>query len=683
MKKRLPIPLSLIACCTLLFVCLSAQAATPITPDNLFEMSLEQLMEVPVVYSGSRSFQKITQSGTPMTILTAEDIHYSGLTSIPELLRFAVGMDVLAMDRNHYAVGVRGLHDKWSDRTLVMINGRNAESPLFGGSEFHRYPILMEDIERIEIVRGPGGAVWGANAFNGVINIITKKPDQIPGWFASTTVTEFADSFSHLRYADTKGDWSWRTSIGYNDIKTSDRAGAGRVSFYKPYRAFILDADSYAARDFSRNWITDNEVFYRISDDSLFSFGAAYAHNETGDHDFGGFFPRKDARLETFRLFAKLEHRFDDDSSGHLQWSGNYADTNTPQLGKWRTYQNDVEAQYNFSFLENHQTSVGGNIRGMRIAVESSDPQQFQFDHSVYNERMVGLFLIDRWILNDQWTFEGQVRGDWYSETEKEFSTRLSALYTFDKEKEQTLRFSIARAFRSPLVAVRQMNKTGISLAPFGAPGLYALNLVKPDSLDNEQIWAFEAGYAQKLDSHTVLRIDNYFNLMKDLIGYKTIAEPAPQIGREFFQAQNTTDAAAYGSEVSVERRFEQHSLTAWYAYADFVREEKRADVRSYAPARHKSGLTWRIFLDKDWTVNTNYRYQTTTENLGTTKIPAQMRHRLDMTVARKIAKGSGELMVGVTDILNNTEGPHWDASNASAHEVPGRTFFARLQMKF
>lgn len=678
MQKQLQRLMGILA---VLFISVSAMADTPITTENLFEMSLEQLMDIPVVYSGSRSFQKVSESSVPISIITAEDIHYSGLTTIPDILRFSVGMDVLPNNRNFSMVGVRGLHEKWSDRTLVLINGRSAESPNFGGPEFFRYPLMMEDIERIEVVRGPGGAAWGANAYNGVVNVITKKPEQIPGWFVSSTVNEFGDTFSHVRFARVSGDWSWRTSIGYNDAESSDNAGAGKITLRRDVAALIADPSAFKANDFSRQFSLDAEAFYTISESSVLSLGAAAAHNEFGNGEIGGYAPAKNGWFETFRSFAKLEHTFDDDSSGHLQWTGNFQNSTLPEIGKWKSYLTEIDGQYNFTAIENHATSIGGNLRFNRLRVDWDDdePIQYRLRHKVYNESTWGIFLIDRWTLSDRWTIESQFRGDWYSETEKEISTRLSAIYTLDEKKEQTLRFSIARAFRNPMLSTRGVNKVGL---PLGG-GLYALNLIDNDNLKNENVWAFEAGYHQRLDARTTLSIDGYYNIMEDMIGYNyDIPEPAPQVGRTFFQAQNISNARAYGVETVLEHRLENQSLSAWYAYADVIREKKQADLRGYAPSRHKAGLTWRIFLDKDWTVNTNYRYQTSTESFNPFT-DADPRHRLDLTVSRKIAKGKGELMVGVTDVLNKTEGPYASAGQVSAYEIPGRTFFARLQMQF
>lgn len=106
--------------------------------DDFLEMSLEDLMDITIV-SAFRTDQKISKATVPITVITSEDIHYSGLTNIPEVLRFATDMDVLPSDRIYYAVGVQGLHDKISDRTLILINGRTADSPFYGGSEFFRY----------------------------------------------------------------------------------------------------------------------------------------------------------------------------------------------------------------------------------------------------------------------------------------------------------------------------------------------------------------------------------------------------------------------------------------------------------------------------------------------------------------------------------------------------------------
>ncbi len=165
------------------------------------------------------------------------------------------------------------------------------------------------------------------------------------------------------------------------------------------------------------------------------------------------------------------------------------------------------------------------------------------------------------------------------------------------------------------------------------------------------------------------------------MIGYNVLPDPAG-LGRVFYRAENLTDADAYGIETEIEHRHEQFSLSGWYAFADIVIDTSGSTMRSYAPAKHKAGLTWRYFFDKNWTFNTNYRYQTTTESLDPFT-RASARHRADVTVSRKIANGQGELMVGVIDLFNKTEGPYASVGQISAYEIPGRTFFARLQMYF
>ena len=195
---------------------------------DFFNMSLEELAEVPIVVSSSRQEQKITESSSSVSVITAKDIHFSGATTIPEILQFVPGMDVRRLDRQYYMVGVRGLFGTLSDRTLVLIDGMPATDIIRGTTHWLNLPILVEDIDRIEIVRGPSGAAWGANAMNGVINIITKKPDQCQDGLISTTIDEFGDSYTKLLYGQKQGKWSWKTSAGYEGIKDSDAAGAGQ-----------------------------------------------------------------------------------------------------------------------------------------------------------------------------------------------------------------------------------------------------------------------------------------------------------------------------------------------------------------------------------------------------------------------------------------------------------------------
>jgi len=660
----------------------SATERPPDAPVNLFEMSVEQLMDVEVV-SASRQAQKIGELSVPVSVITAEDIHYSGLTNIPEILQFSPGIDMLRISRFRYAVGVRGLHEFISDRTLVLINGRSAESPLFGGSEYYTLPILMEDIERIEVVRGSGGAAWGANAFTGVINIITKKPEDVLGVFSSTTMTEFGDSYTHIRVADKKDKWKWRVSAGYEDLKNSDDAGAGRyVSNTTAGVNALMGFSSFTANDFMRNCRFDTEAFYDYSDQTRISFGTGYSHAQVGDWEFGGYYPGGNGWYETVRSYTKLEHEFKNGSTGYLQWFGNFANSKVPTLMNWNWMQNDIEGQLNFKAADAHNVTIGGNLRFIQLDTKIENPQQLTYPGSPFGEQFAGAFLIDRWLLSDRLTLEGQIRGDWYSETQTDWATRLTALYAMDEQKDHILRLSFAKAFRTPFTSPRNTLTGRVPLpSPPYPPGLFAFNVVPADKLENEETYSLEAGYTGKFTKNLTLRADAYCQRFDKLIGYtKTYVGALP-----YHKAENIDGADSWGTEVELALGGKPGRLSAWYAYNDFQEDTSQQGVRAYLPAKHKVGLTGRLFLSDGWTFNANYKYMDTTRklDLDTTLVEVGSSHRLDLGLAKEFAKGKGEFMIGVSDLLNKTDGPNFAIGQLTAHDVPGRIFFARLQYKF
>jgi iron complex outermembrane receptor protein len=673
----------LITICLILFASgpdLFAQQPDANEPEDLFDMSIEELMEVPIVVSAARQEQKIGQLSVPVSVITDEDIHYSGLTDIPEILQFSPGIDMLRISRFRYAVGVRGLHEFISDRTLVLINGRSAESPLFGGSEYYTLPILMEDIERIEVVRGPGGAAWGANAFNGVINIITKKPEDVLGVFSSTTMTEFGDSYTHIRVADKQDKWKWRVSVGYEDLKNSDDAGAGRyVSNTTAGVDALMGFSSFTANDFMRNWRFDSEAFYDYSDQTRISFGTGYSHAQVGDWEFGGYYPRENGWYETVRSYTKLEHEFEDGSNGYLQWFGNFANSRVPSLMKWNWMQNDIEGQLNFKAADAHNVTIGGNLRFIRLDIEQQDTQQLTYVGEPFDEQFAGAFLIDRWILNDRLTFEGQIRGDWYSETQTDWATRLTALYAMDEKKDHMLRFSFAKAFRTPFTSPRN---AWTSRVPLPWPDVYAFNVRPADEMENEEIYSLEAGYTDKLTDNLTLRADTYYQRFTELIGYTKTYD---SYGIPYHKAENIDGADAWGTEVELALQGKPGKISAWYAYNDFKEDSSQQGIRAYVPAEHKAGLTGRLFLSDGWTFNANYKYTDTTRklDLDTTLLEVGPSHRLDLDLAKEFAKGKGEFMIGVSDLLNKTDGPNFAIGQLTAHDVPGRMFFARMQLRF
>jgi iron complex outermembrane recepter protein len=152
-------------------------------PESLKELSLEQLADLEVT-SASRHPEKLADTAAAIEVITADDIRRSGATSLPEALRLANSLDVAQKNAHDWAITTRGFNINLGNKLLVMIDGRTIYTPLFSGVFWDAQHVLLEDIDRIEVISGPGGTLWGANAVNGIINIITKAADDTRGLYA-------------------------------------------------------------------------------------------------------------------------------------------------------------------------------------------------------------------------------------------------------------------------------------------------------------------------------------------------------------------------------------------------------------------------------------------------------------------------------------------------------------------
>src|SRR5579872_3421022 len=150
------------------------------SPESLKNLSLEELSQIEVT-TPSKAPARAFQTAAAISVITGEDIKRSGATSIPEALRLAPGVEVARIDGNKWSIGIRGFGSRLSRSVLVLIDGRTVYTPLFSGTYWEVQSVMIEDIDRIEVIRGPGGTIWGPNAVDGVINIITKSSKDTKG----------------------------------------------------------------------------------------------------------------------------------------------------------------------------------------------------------------------------------------------------------------------------------------------------------------------------------------------------------------------------------------------------------------------------------------------------------------------------------------------------------------------
>jgi iron complex outermembrane recepter protein len=197
---------------------------------SLLDLSIEELLHVEITSAAKKS-QRISETAAAAFVITQDDIKRSGARNIPEILRMVPGLEVAQIDANKWAVTARGFNGRFANKLLVLMDGRTLYSPSFSGVFWDVQDTLMSDIERIEIIRGPGGTLWGANAVNGVINIITRSSRETPGGELIADAATGPSRTGSLRYGGSVDDGlTYRAYAKYLDEAGNEDAAGRRTS---------------------------------------------------------------------------------------------------------------------------------------------------------------------------------------------------------------------------------------------------------------------------------------------------------------------------------------------------------------------------------------------------------------------------------------------------------------------
>ncbi len=528
-------------------------------------LSLEELKNVEII-SVSKKPEKVSEVPAAVFVITREDIQRSGATSIPDMLRMAPGVQVARTELSEWAVTVRSLNGEFSDTLLVMVDGRSVYTPVFSGVFWDVQDTVTEDIERIEVIRGPGAAVWGANAVSGVINIITRNAKDTQGWLFEALGGTGRESGT-LRYGDSVGD------------KTYYRA---YVKYFNQDRPAGNDTDTHFWQDITAdNWHSVQGGF-RIDHapgtgpetDSLTLQGQAYSNRHDSEFNRLLLYPpyrikQTDvSKAEGCHILGRWEHMISETSNAVLQLYYDHAikDYNP---GSSRIDTVDLEFRHRFAVFPRHDIIWGmgyrfiaddffikGDVNKFQVSMNPERLEQNIFSAFVQDKIQM---VQDRLVLTVGSKFE---RND-YSGFELQPGVRI--LWT--PGERHALWGAISKAVRTPSRIEQGIN--GIiditddmhdAVDPEDSdkyiPGVPGMAMVfGNDSLNPEKLLAYEAGYRVEPTSSLFLDIAAFYNSYDDLIvsSYREDimnTEPFPHYMVPFY-IDNSMRGESWGCEIA------------------------------------------------------------------------------------------------------------------------------------
>jgi len=504
-------------------------------PSDLTELSLEELMNVEVT-SVSRKPERRAAAADAIYVITEEDIRRSGVTTIPDALRLAPGVQVARIDANKWAVGIRGFASRLSRSVLVLIDGRSVYTPLFAGTYWEVQDTLLEDIERIEVIRGPGGTLWGANAVNGVINIITKHAKDTKGGFVTGGGGNEEQGFGAVRYGGRLGDKFHYRVYG----KYFNRDG-GRNPNGPDYDGWHM-----ARQGFRADWDATPHDRFRLQGDVY-------------DGNAG-------QRLELTQTRAPFTRRVTEDadiSGGNIlgSWSHNFGDASDVALKLY--YDNTFRREPTFSERRNtwdidfqHRIALPWDqelIWG--LGYRHTADRTSAIETVVVDPRNRADDLYSGFIQDELRFFDDQVRLTVGSKFEHNdysgFEGQPSARVAWVPSTRHMVWGSVARAVRTP-----SRVEDDLEITLFVAPTDSFLRVIGDGEFVSEKVISYEVGY--RVQPHHLLFLDlvTFYNVYEDLFSLEPGApfeEPGVERPIVPLFIRNRLHGETYGIELAAD----------------------------------------------------------------------------------------------------------------------------------
>lgn len=476
---------------------------------DLADLSIEQLSNI-VITSVSRQDERLNNAAASVYIIGNSDIRRSGVRSLPEALRLAPNLQVARIDARNYAITARGFSNAFSNKLLVLIDGRSIYTPLFSGVFWDAQDVVLEDVERIEVISGPGATIWGANAVNGVINVITRSAKDTQGGFAST-VAGAGEKDATLRYGGgTAGGAHYRLYARAMDID-STRTEAG------------VDTDTGMRR---------RQAGFRADMDML-QGGVTLS----GDVYQGalGQLGTSDIRIAGANLVHRYTRRLDDDAELRLQLVLDHTERNQPANFIERLDTVELEAQHGVRIGNAHSLVWGGGYRRSRDDITAGG---FTFLPAKFEMHWGNVFAQDDIALTPQLKLTAGMKVEHNNYTGAEFLPSLRMAWTPDAR--QLVWGSLARTVRAPSRIDRDWYVPATPLAVIGGVPYYIVNGGR--DFESEVADVAELGYRAQPAANWSYSATLYYARYDKLRSQ----EPLPEMGFEF---RNLGRATARGLE--------------------------------------------------------------------------------------------------------------------------------------
>lgn len=465
-----------------------------VAAQDLAEFSLEQLTQTQVT-SVAKKPQKLEDAAAAIHVITQEDIRRSGLTSLAELLRLAPGVQVNQIDASTSAVGIRGFGSRFSNKLLVLIDGRAVYTPTFGGVYWDTQDTPLEDIERIEVIRGSGGTLWGANATNGVVNIITKNAAATHGVLLSGGIGD-QERRTTARYGATLGDYGdFRVYGKYTELLPNQRvSGAAaheqmdiqQAGFRADWRipggdSFTMQGDAYDGNADHGN--------YSVSLAPPYVFPLDFTTGVSGQN-----------------LLLRWNRALSASEDWTLQFYGDHYHRSDVQSREQRsTY--DLDFQHRFHLGARHDIVWGAGYR--RTENRFDNTFLVAFSPAQRTDELLSAFVQDEIELARHLRFTLGSKFERNDQTGLEIQPNLRLLWQIDSR--QSAWGAISRAVRTPSNA-----ETNARINIAATPGTL-VSIFGNDQLAAEKLLSYEVGYRTRFGNSLTLDATAFYNEYDDL----------------------------------------------------------------------------------------------------------------------------------------------------------------------